>query len=89
MQEFTNTKRSMQQHQKEYVHEQLNSGIKTNLFQARKMVRNLNPGLVGFVFISGWFFLSMKSYEHLLGDVLPAYIIICCLFFIKAIGSSK
>ena len=70
--------RSIQVHNNESNHQHIG-----------EVLQRVNMAVLGLLSIAGLMCLTMKCSEPMFREALPAYLIVCCLLFFKAISQKQ
>ncbi|NNF35850.1 MAG: hypothetical protein HKN68_17215 [Saprospiraceae bacterium] len=54
-----------------------------------RLSKNMVMGFLGIAFMTLWLILSIHNEQLLLGEIIPAYIIITALLFMRALDNSN
>ena len=65
------------------------SNLNPNVGSKIKISKNLLQGFLGIAFMTMWLILSVNNDQLLLGEIIPAYIIITALLFMRALDESN
>ena len=55
----------------------------------QETLKSLNLAVLGLVVMAGWLSITMKSGLMIYSEAIPAYLIVCCLLFFKAIEQKR
>ena len=83
------TKTSLQSKMVSTWEKQENANNDSSLNMRFKITKNLVQGFLGIALMTIWLILSVQQDQFLLGEIIPAYIIITALLFMKALDTKR